>query len=47
MNNKNLPAPSQTAFGKPTRSRAHAQDPDLVRLIALMERMGASSPRSL
>lgn len=43
MNNKNHPAPPQT-FGKPERSRD--QDPDLARLIALMERMGAAQ-RSL
>ncbi len=47
MTNKNHPAPSQTAFGKPSRARAHAQDPDLARLIALMERMGAASQRPL
>lgn len=46
MNNKTHPAPSRAAFGKPDRSDERAQDADLARLIALMERMGAAQ-RSL
>jgi hypothetical protein len=46
MNNKTHPAPSRTAFAKPARGRAHAEDKDLLRLIALVERMGAAAPRS-
>lgn len=45
MKNKHHPAPSQAAFGKASRTRAHAQDPDLARLIALMERLGAGAQR--
>ena len=42
MNNKQLPAPSRVV-DNPEPSRPGPEDQDLVRLIALMERMGAAA----
>ena len=45
MTNRNRSAPSHATFQRPAPTPAQVEDRDLARLIALMERMGAGSPR--